>query len=154
MKTFRRVAARLGEWAGELAVLALAAAATLASFAGADDSAYLFPRLISAAWLGLCVLHLLLRRTGAAKAATPDWAALRRAAPGGAIILAYAALAEALGFYLAAFCAFLALATVYDRRGGRRRVIARILVACAIIVALRLVFSELLRAQTPRGVLF
>ena len=154
MKKFGRVAADL---AGDLIVVALAAAAALASFAGADDSAYLFPRLISAAWLGLCVLHLILRLADAARVQSPDYSALRRAAPGAAIIAVYAALAEAAGFYLAAFCAFLTLATVYDKREGKagwRRAVARILVAGAIILALRAVFSELLRVQTPRGVLF
>lgn len=144
----------VSRWGGDILMAAVAAIAAAASFAGADDSAYLFPRLISAAWLGLCVLLFFLRLTGAAKPENPDFAALRRAAPGAGVIVAYAALAEAAGFYLSAFFAFLALATIYDRQGGKRRMIARIVVACVIILALRAVFSELLRVQTPRGILF
>ena len=140
--------------AGEIVVAVLAAVAAAASFLGTDDSAYLFPRLIGAAWLGLCALYLVLRLTGAAKAENADFSAMRRAAPGAAVIAVYAALAEAAGFYLSAFAAFLALATIYDNRGGRRRIFARIAVACAIIIVLRVVFSEALRVQTPRGLLF
>lgn len=154
MKELLRNAARS---AGDFVVAVLALVAAGASFAGNDDAAYLFPRLIGAAWLGLCVVYFALRWRGAAAAANPDFAALRRAVPGGAVIIVYAALAETVGFYLAAFCAFLALATLYDRRGQRggwRRVGARIAVTCIIIIVLRLVFSELLRVQTPRGILF
>ena len=144
--------------AGEIVAAVLAAVAAAASFAGGDDSAYLFPRLTGAAWLGLCALYFVLRLTGAAKAESVDFSAMRRAAPGAAVIAVYAALAEAAGFYLSAFAAFMALATLYDNRGEkggrRRRIVARIAVACAIIVVLRLVFSEALRVQTPRGLLF
>ena len=167
-----------GRSAGDIVVAALAVVAAVASFGGTDDSAYLFPRLIAAAWLGLCVLHFVLRAAGAAKAAVADFAAMRRAAPGAAIIAVYAALAEAVGFYFSALCAFLALATLYDpKRGGTsgvdgtdgtggadgaggwegwewKKAAMRIAVACVIIVVLRLVFSELLRVQTPRGALF
>ena len=157
MRDSLRIAAGL---AGDLAVAALAVVAVVASFGGGDDSAYLFPRLTSAAWLGLCVLYLVLRAAGAARPENPDFAALRRAAPGAAVVAAYAALAEAAGFYFSALCAFLALTTIYDRRGGRggrggwRRAMARFAVACVIILVLRAVFSEILRVQTPRGALF
>lgn len=157
MREFFRKASGL---AGDILAAALAVAAAAASFAGTDDAAYLFPRLIGAAWLGLCVLYFALRLADAAKKAGgerrtgADFAAMRRAAPGVGVIVIYVALAEAAGFYLSAFFAFLALSTIYDRRGGRRRMIARIVVACVIILALRAVFSELLRVQTPSGVLF
>ena len=151
MRDSLRIAAGL---AGDLAVAALAVVAAVASFGGGDDSAYLFPRLTSAAWLGLCVLYLVLRAAGAARPENPDFAALRRAAPGAAVVAAYAALAEAAGFYFSALCAFLALTTIYDRRGGWRRAMARFAVACVIILVLRAVFSEILRVQTPRGALF
>lgn len=136
---------------GEVAAVALAAAMAVASFS-ADGEAYLFPRLVSATMLALCVA-MLARSLGRPPAAMPAGTA-RRVAPGFAIVAGYAAVAETAGFYLASVAAFFLVVAVYGTpRWGARAVAIRVAVTAAFILAMHLVFSRLLKVQIPGGFL-
>ncbi len=140
------VAARIGE----ILVVAFALTATIASFSASNAEAYLFPRLISASTLVLCVF--LLRESFSKTPMAANITLIGRVAPSFAVIAGYATIAETVGFYLAGATAFFLIVNLY---GGESRspkqLTFRIIVTATFILAMYLIFSLLLKVQVPKG---
>lgn len=129
-----------------------------ASFNGTPAEAYLFPRLISLAWVGLAgwtfVKALMGRTRVGAGLHVPT---LLRLAPGLVVmlILVFWA-AEALGFYLGSTIAVFIIVTAYDpaphaepKSWGKR-----VLITLGFMAVIYLLFSTLLGVYTPTGIWF
>lgn len=119
-----------------------------------NEEAYLFPRLIS---IGMAVFAVALLvgsfspATVVESVAPVPWLTI---VPALAVFLAYVSLAEEVGFYATAFCAFFVLISIYaPERGSVRGWLNRFAVTCLFIGAMYCVFALLLKVQTPQGFL-
>lgn len=128
----------------------------LYSLAG-DSDAYLFPRLIAIAiaLLGIAVAGSTftgaLRSIGSAAGASRAWLKIL---PALAVLIAYRWAMEMIGFYAAAFVAFLTIVSIYAPEPfSYRTATKRIAISAAFVAVIFAVFSLLLRVQTPRGLL-
>jgi len=128
----------------------------LYALAGASE-AYLFPRIIALAvgLLGLAVFAttFVTARSAAAEhaAATRRWGQLL---PAIAILLGYRWALELVGFYTAAFAAFIVIVWLYaPERATMPGAAKRIAISAAFVGVLFAIFAVLLRVQTPRGLL-
>jgi hypothetical protein len=122
-----------------------------------ESDAYLFPRLIAlaVAMLGLGILGstFLGGRTAhsSASAAAHGWTKL---VPVLAILVAYRWAMEFVGFYTAAFAAFVVIVWLYAPEPTTARTAAkRVAISAAFVGVIFAIFSLLLRVQTPRGFL-
>ena len=143
-----RVISALGASGGDLLAFAIALVAAAASFAGDDPAAYAFPRLVAVLMLVFCSVNLVrcaMAGFGGEPALT--WPLIRKIAPGVAVFVAYLLVAQDLGFYLAALIAFFAASFLYS---AHRRPIRIGIVTGAVIAALYLIFSVVLKVQVPR----
>ena len=143
-----RVVCALGASGGDVLAFVFALVATLASYAGDDPAAYTFPRLVSSLTLVFCSVNLA-RRALAGFAGEPalTWNLLRKIAPGVAVFAAYLLVAQNLGFYLSALLAFFTVSFLYSAHRSPLRVG---IVTGAVILALYLIFSVVLKVQVPR----
>lgn len=136
-------------------VLAAGLAVAWASYTAAPAEAYLFPRLISAAWVALAAWTFgkaLLRRTRVG--AGLHLATLLRLSGGLAVMLAYVFwAASAIGFYSGGALAMFAIVSLYDPapHGALRSWILRALVTAGFMAVIYLLFARLLGVYTPRG---
>ncbi|MEE9321180.1 MAG: tripartite tricarboxylate transporter TctB family protein [Granulosicoccus sp.] len=136
-------------------VLLLAVSVAWLSYTGEPADAFLFPRLISFVMLTLALWNFARCLLGLAKVGegvTPrEYIALL---PGFsvALVLVFIA-AKALGFYVASFCAFFLLISLYDPapHSAWRSWFKRLLVTCGFMAVIYILFSFLLQVQTPRG---
>jgi len=136
-------------------VLLLASTVTWLSYTGEPVDAFLFPRLISivmlvlAAWnFGRCVLGL--SKVGSGVSLTT----IKRIWPGLLVSLVFVFYAaKALGFYTASFVAFLTLFSLYDPASHTQLSswFKRIVVTVGFMAVIYVLFTVLLRVQTPRG---
>ncbi len=141
-----------------LLVLALAATVAWISFTREPADAFLFPRLISGVMLLLALWNAIralrgLSRVGGGVAGREILTVL----PGILIICVlvfYAA--KTLGFYCASTFGFFTLYTLYDpaSHGDWRSWLKRIVVTLAFMGVIYLLFTVLLKVQTPRGLYF
>ena len=144
----KRMAGALGASGGDLLAFAFALVATLASFAGDDPAAYVFPRLVAVLMLVFCSVNLVRRAMAGFSGEPPlTWTLIRKIAPGIAVFVVYLLVAQDLGFYLAALLAFFALSFLYS---AHRRPGSIGMVTGAVIAVLYLVFSVVLKVQVPR----
>ena len=128
----------------------------LYALAGESD-AYLFPRLIALAVAGLGVAILgsafLGGRSAPSSASdvTRSWASV---VPVLVILVAYRWAMELVGFYTAAFAAFVVIVWLYAPEPMTARTAAkRVAISAAFVGVIFAIFSLLLRVQTPRGLL-
>ena len=138
-----------------LGIAGVAGAVAWLSFTQQPAGAFLFPRVISVAFVALALWNL--ARAAAGLSRVGDGLPLERLVailPGLAVALVYGLwAAKALGFYAASTLAFLLIVTLYDPapltdlRGWLRRLAAT---AC-VMAAIYGLFALLLEVQTPRG---
>ena len=132
--------------------------ATLLYWLAGNSEAYLFPRSISVAIgvLGLAILASTLRGSfQSPPVADRSMSAGLRIMPVLAVFVAYRWAMEAIGFYSAAFFAFLTIAWIYAPEPFSIPAVAkRVAVSAAFVGALFALFSWLLRVRTPGGLLF
>ena len=128
----------------------------LYALAGESD-AYLFPRFIALAVgaLGLAILGstFLAARTAPSSASdvTRSWTSV---VPVLAILVAYRWAMELVGFYAAAFAAFVVIVWLYSPEPTTARTAAkRVAISAVFVGVIFAVFALLLRVQTPRGFL-
>lgn len=136
-------------------VLLLAAGVGWLSYTGEPADAFLFPRLISVVMLALALWNFARCVLGLAKTGegvtSKEYIALL---PGFVVTLVFVFVAaKALGFYVASFAAFFLLISLYDPapHTALRSWLKRLLVTCAFMAVIYILFSLLLQVQTPRG---
>ena len=128
------------------------------SFTQEPAEAFLFPRLIAAAFVALALWDL--ARNAMGNSQTIDGLTAQAAsnlAPGLLVVLMYVFwAATALGFYTATALTFMTLLTLYDPapRHALRAWIRRLLLTAAFIAVMYSLFALLLRVYTPREVVF
>ena len=135
-----------------------AAVLGIALYALAGESeAYLFPRIIALAvgLLGLAIIGttFVTDRAPATDSAAPTrgWGTV---VPAIAILIGYRWALELVGFYTAAFAAFIVIVWLYAPERATARVAAkRVAISAAFVGVLFAIFAVLLRVQTPRGFL-
>jgi len=135
---------------------AVALGIVLYTLAG-ESEAYLFPRII-ALTIGLLGLAMTGTTIVAARATAVDSAAPThgwgKVLPAIAILLGYRWALELVGFYTAAFAAFMVIIWLYaPERASMRGAAKRIAISAAFVGVLFAIFAVLLRVQTPRGFL-
>ncbi len=138
-----------------LGIAGLAGAVAWLSFTQEPARAFLFPRVISVAFVALALWNLARAATGLSKVGDGvPWARLAALLPGLAVALVHGLwAAKTLGFYTASAAAVLVLTTLYDPtpltdpRGWLRR----IAVTAAVMAVVYALFALLLEVQTPRG---
>ena len=139
-------------------VFLLAAIVTWLSFAGEPADAFLFPRLISVAFIVLAGLAFTRALVGMAQSGEGiSVEVVRNIAPGLALIVVYVFwAAEALGFYVASTAAvFIVLALYHPAPHGEvRSWLVRVAITCGFMAVMYGLFSMLLNVQTPRGLFF
>lgn len=122
-----------------------------------ESEAYLFPRFIAlaVALFGLAIigstfLGARVTRSSASSSAR-GWTKI---VPVLAILVAYRWAMEYVGFYTAAFGAFLVIVWLYAPEPTTARAAAkRIAISAAFVGVIFTIFALLLRVQTPRGLL-
>ncbi len=138
-----------------LLVTGLAAIVTWLSYTQEPASAFLFPRMISAAMLVLALWSLGRAVLGISRVGTGlSYRLVRNIAPGLIIMFIYAYwAARTLGFYAASTIAFFAIFTIYDPAplNDWRAWIKRIVITALFMAVVYALFSMLLMVQTPRG---
>lgn len=129
-----------------------------ASFTAEPAEAYLFPRLISAAWVGLAAWTFgkaLLGRTRVGPGLHIP--TLLRLLPGLVVMALYVFwAAEALGFYSGGTLAFFAIVSLYDPapHGAPGSWLRRLAVTAGFMAVIYLLFARLLGVYTPQGLFF
>lgn len=139
------------------AVLLLACVVAWFSFTAFPAEAFLFPRLIAVAFLGLAVWAFARTALGLARAGSGlTGALLMRLAPGLAVMVVQIFwAAKAVGFYTSSCIAFLVILSLYDP-APRNRIgtwARQIGITLAFMAAIFVLFDLLLQVQTPRGIL-
>ena len=141
-----------------LLVLAVAAWVAWLSFTQEPADAFLFPRVVSVAFLGLAAWNAARALLGLARVGTGiDRRMALAILPGLLVALTFVFWgAKALGFYAGGTLAFLAIYTLYDPApaSSGRAWIRRIVVTAAFMAVIHGLFAMLLQVQTPRGILF
>ncbi|MEW7006164.1 tripartite tricarboxylate transporter TctB family protein [Lentilitoribacter sp. EG35] len=139
-------------------ILALALTVAWLSFTQEPAESFLFPRLISSAFVGLAIWNFLRAVLGLAKVGRGiSLEVAKNITPGVVLIFIYAFwAAKGLGFYTASTLAFFVLYSLYDPAplGSVKDWIKRAIVTVAFMLVMYGLFSILLQVQTPRGINF
>ena len=153
-----RTASRAQHVVPAAAVLGVALLVAWLSFTQEPADAFLFPRVIAVAFVGLAIWNFARAALGLAKVGGGIDTSTMKAVLPGAIVLALYVFwaAKGLGFYLASTLAFFALYTLYDPApwGSARDWAKRALVTLVFMSVIYALFAWLLQVQTPRGVWF
>lgn len=128
------------------------------SFTQQPADAFLFPRLISSAFVALAGWTFLKALLGWSKVGTGVSRQMAiNLAPGLIVMLIYVFwLAKALGFYTATTLAFFVLLSLYDPapHSAAKTWIKRAIITACFIAVMYGVFGMLLKVYTPREILF
>jgi len=150
------VAGRLQQAVPSGIVLLLAIWIAFVSFNVDDPGPYLFPRLVAVTMLGLAAISFQRALRGKSRTgAGLDRQVLINLAPGVILMTVYVFfLAEFLGFYVGSFISFLLLCTIYDphRYTDLNAWIRRLGISVGFIAVMYVLFSLVLKVQTPRGI--
>ncbi len=136
-------------------ILAIALLVTYLSFTEEPAEAFLFPRIISVAFVGLAIWNFIRAAGGMAKVgrgvALQD---AKNLLPGLIVmlILVFWA-AKALGFYVSATIAFFTVYSIYDPapHSSAKDWIKRAVITAVFMAVIYSLFALLLKVQTPRG---
>lgn len=141
-----------------LAILVVAAAVTWLSFTQQPADAFLFPRLISVAFLALAVWNFLRAFLGYARAGSGlSTGVMLRILPGLIVACAFIYFAaKQFGFYVTSTVAFLVIYSLYDPApfNSLRDWLKRIVITAIFMGIIYALFALLLQVQTPRGQFF
>ena len=141
-----------------IAVLAIAVTVAWLSFTREPAAAFLFPRLIAGVMLVLAIWNAARAGLGLARVGGGlRMGEFLTVLPGVLIMLVYVLFAaRALGFYVASFIAFVALYALYDPAPHTRLSswVRRVITAAGFMIVIWLLFTLLLKVQTPRGAFF
>lgn len=139
-------------------VLLLASVVTYLSFTQEPAEAFLFPRIISVAFITLALWNFYRAAAGLAKVGGGiAFEEARNFLPGVIIMLIYVFwAAKGLGFYVGSTLAFFAAYSWYDPapHGSLKQWGKRILVTAVFMAVIYGLFAMLLQVQTPRGQFF
>lgn len=139
-------------------ILLAGLAVAWASHTAEPAEAYLFPRLISLAWVGLAAWTFGKAVMGRTRVgAGLHLPTMGRLAGGLAVMLVHVFwAAETLGFYTGGTLAMLAIVSLYDPapHGALRSWLRRLAVSLGFMAVMYLLFSQLLGVFTPRGLFF
>ncbi len=136
-------------------VFALAATVTWLSFTQEPAESFLFPRVISVAFIALATWNLIRAVSGMAKVGRgiPKETALN-ILPGLVVMLIYVFwAAKALGFYVSSTLAFFIIYSLYDpvSFASGKDWIKRVVVTAVFMAVMYGLFALVLQVQTPRG---
>lgn len=149
------VAGRLQQTIAAGAILALGLWIAFVSFNVDDARPYLFPQLISVAFVGLAVFAFVRALRGANRTGSGmTLNQLQMIAPAITLMLIYVFVAiPYLGFYTSAAISFLTLYTLYDPNSHLKPStwVMRIAVTAGFMTLIYVVFAMALRVQTPKG---
>ncbi len=127
------------------------------SFTREPAAAFLFPRLISIAFILLAVWNFVRAALGLAKTGGGiDRTTLVNLLPGVVVMAIYILLgARNLGFYAASTITFLVLYSIYDPAPltSVRDWLKRVAISLAFMAIIYILFALTLQVQTPRGIL-
>ena len=141
-----------------LLVLAVAAWVAWLSFTQEPADAFLFPRVVSVAFLGLAIWNAARALLGLARVGQGiDGRTAMAILPGLLVALAFVFWgSKALGFYTGGTLSFLAIYTLYDPAPltSGAAWIKRVVVTLLFMAVIYGLFAMLLQVQTPRGILF
>jgi ABC-type multidrug transport system permease subunit len=136
-------------------VLALAATVTWLSFTREPADAFLFPRIISVVMVLLAAWNFARAALGLARVGAGfSYTQLLRLLPGVLVMCVYVFFAARwLGFYTASLATFVAIYALYDPAPHTALTswLKRVAIAAIFIAIMYLLFSVLLKVQTPRG---
>jgi len=136
-------------------ILALALSVTYLSFIREPADAFLFPRFIASVMLLLAIWNFVRALLGMARIGDGlTLQVVRNVLPGLLIISVFALFAaKYFGFYLASWCAFLGVYSLYDPASHTefKTWKKRLIVTTLFMVVIYCLFSLLLKVQTPRG---
>jgi len=139
-------------------VLLLAVAVTYISFTQEPADSFLFPRVISIAFILLATWNFVRAAAGMAKVGGGISKEIAlNILPGLIVMLVFVFwAAKGLGFYVASMLAFFAVYSLYDPVpfSSARDWIKRIIVTGLFMLVIYGLFSALLQVQTPRGMFF
>ncbi|MEP1205797.1 MAG: tripartite tricarboxylate transporter TctB family protein [Rhizobiaceae bacterium] len=139
-------------------VLLLAAAVTYISFTQEPADSFLFPRIISMAFILLAGWNFIRAAAGMAKVGGGiSKATAMNILPGLVVMIVFVFwAAKGLGFYVASTLAFMTIYSLYDPVpfSSVRDWIKRIIITGAFMCVIYGLFSMLLQVQTPRGLFF
>jgi len=136
-------------------ILAIALLVTYLSFTEEPAEAFLFPRVVSVAFMGLAVWNFIRAAGGMSKVGRG--VALREAKnlfPGLIVMLVLVFwAAKALGFYVSSTIAFFAVYSIYDPapHSSAKDWIKRAITTTVFMAVIYSLFALLLKVQTPRG---
>lgn len=139
-------------------VFLLAAVVTWLSFTQQPVESFLFPRVISIAFIILALWNLI--RAGAGMSRTGDGLSLDaifKIAPGLIIVLIYVFFAaKGLGFYVSSTLVFFAIYSFYDPVpiSSAKDWFKRVIITAAFMAVIYGLFALVLQVQTPRGLFF
>ena len=139
-------------------ILALSLIVAWLSFTQEPAESFLFPRVISVAFVGLGIWNFIRAASGLAKiGAGFDVETIKNVGPGLAVLLIYVFfLAKVLGFYLASTICFFAVYSFYDPASltSTKDWLKRVVVTIAFMAVIYALFALVLQVQTPRGLFF
>lgn len=147
--------ARLQHIVPGAAIFALACIVGWLSFTQEPAESFLFPRIISVAFIGLAAWNLIRAVAGLAKVGGGiSLDVLKNVVPGLLVVLVYVFFAaKALGFYVSSVLAFFIMYSLYDpvpfssiKDWGKR-----VIVTAAFMAVIYGLFALVLQVQTPRG---
>ena len=140
------------------AIFLLACVVTWLSFTEQPAEAFLFPRVISVAFIALATWNLIRAVGGMSRVGQGiSLTTLKNLAPGLIVMLAYVFFgAKHLGFYFGSTLTFFAIYSFYDPApwSSGKDWIKRILVTAAFMAVIYALFAMVLQVHTPRGILF
>jgi hypothetical protein len=139
-------------------VLAVALVVAWLSFTEEPAEAFLFPRIISVAFVGLAAWNMYRAAAGLARVGGGiDGRTAMNVLPGLVVALAFVFVAATwLGFYVAGTLTFLTIYTIYDPAplSSLNGWVRRIIVTALFMAVMYGLFALLLQVQTPRGMFF
>ena len=149
------IASRLQHVVPGAVVLGVALLVAWLSFTQEPADAFLFPRVVSVAFVVLAVWNFARAAMGLARVGGGIDGATARAILPGLVVMAVFVFwaAKALGFYVASTATFFVLYSLYDPAppGSARDWGKRIVVTAAFMAVIYALFAVLLQVQTPRG---
>ena len=141
-----------------IAIFILGVIVTWLSFTQEPADSFLFPRVVSIAFILLATWNLARALLGLAKVGRGiSIVEAKNILPGLIVMLVYVFwLAKALGFYASSTLVFLAIYTLYDAVpiSSAKDWVKRIAVTAGFMGVMYLLFAMLLEVQTPRGIFF
>lgn len=136
-------------------VFLLAAVVTWLSFTQQPVESFLFPRVISVAFITLALWNLIRAGAGMARVGGGmSMDTIRNIAPGLIIMLVYVFFAaKGLGFYTSSTLAFFAAYSFYDPVpiSSIKDWMKRVIITAAFMAVIYGLFALVLQVQTPRG---